>query len=379
MKTVVFLDRDGTIIRDEHYLADPNRVMLIDGAAEAIARLREAGAVVVVVTNQSGIARGLITPAQYEAVSRKLEELVTVDATYMCPHHPDVDGPCECRKPGLGMYQQAIVDLGLQGARIVLVGDRWTDIAAAEALGGYGILVASADTPREDIARAPVQAPDLGAAVTMALETRIAVFASGAGSNMEAIAEHLPIALVASNKASAGVLAKAHARGIPTAIFANHDDADEILRVLRQHRIELIALAGYLKHVPDAVTRAFRGRILNIHPALLPSFGGPGMYGERVHAAVLEAGVKITGATVHFVDTDYDRGPIIAQAPVWIHPDDTLEGLAARVLEVEHRMYPQAIAAVATGRVTLGADGRVIGDVHQGDPHHSKENDLFAH
>ncbi len=379
MKTVVFLDRDGTIIRDEHYLADPNRVMLIEGAAEAIARLREAGAVVVVVTNQSGIARGLITPAQYEAVRRKLDELVTVDATYMCPHHPDVDGPCECRKPGLGMYQQAIVDLGLQGARIVLVGDRLSDIAAAEALGGYGILVASADTPRDDIAHAPVQAPDLGAAVTMVLEARIAVLASGAGSNMEAIADHLPIALVASNKATAGALAKAQARGIPTAILANHNDADEMLRVLRQHCIELIALAGYLKHVPDAVTRAFRGRILNIHPSLLPSFGGPGMYGERVHAAVLAAGVKITGVTIHFVDADYDRGPIIAQAPVWVHPDDTLESLAARVLEVEHRMYPQAIAAVATGRVTLGADGRVIGDVHQGDPHHSQENDPFAH
>jgi formyltetrahydrofolate-dependent phosphoribosylglycinamide formyltransferase len=374
MKTVVFLDRDGTIIRDEHYLADPSRVVLLEGAAEAIGRLREAGVAVVVVTNQSGIARGLITTAQYDAVRRRLDELVPVDATYMCPHHPDVDGPCECRKPGLGLYRQAIADLVLDGARVVLIGDRSSDIAAAEALGGYGILVASADTPPHDIAHAPVQAPNLEAAVTMVLETRIAVFASGAGSNMEAIAEHIPVALVASNNATASALDKARARGIATAIIEQPADGEAILAMLRRHRIELIALAGYLKHVPDAVTRAFRGRILNIHPSLLPSFGGPGMYGDRVHAAVMDAGVKITGATVHFVDADYDRGPIIAQAPVWIQPDDTASTLAARVLDVEHRMYPQAVAAVATGRVTLGPDGRVVGDVH-----HSKESEPFAH
>lgn len=374
MRTVVFLDRDGTIIRDEHYLADPSRVVLLDGAAAAIARLREAGITVVIVTNQSGIARGLITPAQYDAVRARLAELVTVDATYMCPHHPDVDGPCDCRKPGLGLFRQAIADLGLEGARVVLVGDKWRDVAGAEALGGYGILIASADTPPSDLARAPVQAPSLDAAVNMVLETRIAVLASGGGTNMMAIAEQLPIALVASNKATAGALEKARARGIDTAVFANHEDGDEILRTLRQHRIELIALAGYLKHVPDAVTRAFRGRIMNIHPSLLPSFGGPGMYGERVHAAVLAAGVKITGVTVHFVDVDYDRGPIIAQAPVWIHPDDTPESLSKRVLDVEHRVYPLAVAAVASGRITLGLDGRVVGELHP-----PKENNPFAH
>ena len=372
MKTVVFLDRDGTIIRDEHYLADPARVVLLDGAAAAIARLREAGATVVVVTNQSGIARGLITPAQYEAVKARLDSLVTVDATYMCPHHPDIDGSCDCRKPGLGLYRRAIADLGLDGARVVLVGDKWSDIAAAEALGGYGILVASTDTPSEDRRRAAVQASSLDAAVTLVL-TRIAVFASGGGSNMQAIADHLPIALVASNKPTAGALEKARARGIATELIEQPSDAGAMLEMLRRHRIELIALAGYLKHVPDAVTRAYRGRIVNIHPSLLPSFGGAGMYGERVHAAVLAAGVKITGVTVHFVDADYDRGPIIAQAPVWVQPDDTPASLAARALDVEHRVYPQAVAAVASGRITLGADGRVSGDLH-----HLKENDPFA-
>jgi D-glycero-D-manno-heptose 1,7-bisphosphate phosphatase len=207
MKAVVFLDRDGTIIRDEHDLAEPDRVVLLDGAAHAIARLREAGLAVVVVTNQSGIARGSITPAQYEAVRARLDALVAVDATYMCPHHPDIDGPCECRKPGLQLYRRAIRDLGLEGARVVLIGDKWSDIAAADALGGYGILVPSAETPAEDRGRATVQASSLDAAATMALQARIAVFASGGGSNMQAIAVQMPLALVASNRADAGALA----------------------------------------------------------------------------------------------------------------------------------------------------------------------------
>jgi phosphoribosylglycinamide formyltransferase-1 len=374
MKAVVFLDRDGTIIRDEHYLADPDRVVLLDGAAYAIARLREAGLAVVVVTNQSGIARGSITPAQYEAVRARLDSLVEIDATYLCPHHPDIDGPCACRKPGLELYQRAIRDLGLEGARVVLIGDKWSDIAAADALGGYGILVPSAETPAEDRGRAAVQAATLDAAASMALQARIAVFASGGGSNMQAIAEQMPLALVASNRADAGALAKANARGIPTELIEQPSNAEAMVAMLRRHHIELIALAGYLKHVPDAVTRAFRGRMLNVHPSLLPAFGGAGMYGERVHAAVLAAGVKITGATVHFVDADYDRGPIIAQAPVWVQPDDTPATLAARTLEVEHKIYPHAVAAVAAGRITLGADGRVIGDLH-----HLRENDPFAH
>ena len=256
-------------------------------AVAAIARLREAGLAVVIVTNQSGIARGLITPAQYEAVRARLDSFVAVDATYMCPHHPDIDGACECRKPGLELYHRAIRDLGLEGARVVLIGDKWSDIAAADALGGYGILVPSADTPGEDRARALLTAPTLDAAASMALQARIAVFASGGGSNMQAIAEQMPLALVASNRADAGALAKARARGIPTELIEQPSNAEAMLAMLRRHHIELIALAGYLKHVPHAVTRAFRGRILNVHPSLLPAFGGAGMYGERVHAAVL--------------------------------------------------------------------------------------------
>lgn len=354
MRLVVFLDRDGTIIRDEHYLGDPARVVLLDGVAAALARLRARGAALVVVTNQSGIARGLITKAQYEAVRARLNSLVTVDATYMCPHHPDLDGPCECRKPGTQLYEQALRDLRIDDPRIVLIGDKWSDVGAADALGGYGILVPSAETAPDDIARARLTAPTLNAAVTIALQPRIAVLASGGGSNMEAIAKRMPVALVASNRANAGALARAARHGIPTEVIEQPDDAHAMLQMFRRHGIEIVALAGYLKKVPEAVTRAFRGRMLNIHPALLPKYGGPGMYGERVHAAVLAAGEHESGATVHFVDADYDRGPIIAQERVPVQPGDTPATLAARVLEVEHRLYPTVLDAVASGRITLG-------------------------
>jgi D-glycero-D-manno-heptose 1,7-bisphosphate phosphatase len=158
-RPVAFLDRDGTVIRDEHYLADPARVRLIDGAPAAIARLRAAGIAVVIVTNQSGIARGCITPAQYDAVRTRLDALLAdagapVDATYHCPHHPDVDGPCDCRKPGPALYRQAMADLGLDATKAAFVGDRWSDTAAAAAFGGLGLLVPSPDTPPADIARA---------------------------------------------------------------------------------------------------------------------------------------------------------------------------------------------------------------------------------
>jgi len=113
--------------------------------------------------------------------------------------------------------------------------------------------------------------------------------------------------------------------------------------------------------VPEGVVRAFRGRVMNVHPALLPSFGGAGMYGERVHAAVIASGARLSGVTVHFVDEEYDRGATIAQWPVAVHDDDTPATLGARVLGVEHRLYPACVAAVAAGTVTLGPDGRVHG------------------
>jgi D,D-heptose 1,7-bisphosphate phosphatase len=176
-RPAVFLDRDGTLMEDLHYLADPTRVTLIDGVVAALRRLRIAGFAAVVVTNQSGIARGRITPSQYAAVQARLDVLLTaahapLDATYMCPHHPDVGGPCDCRKPATGLYTRAATDLDLDLGRSFLVGDRWRDIAAAPALGARGILVRSPDTPPSELEQAradAMAAASLGAAVDQIL------------------------------------------------------------------------------------------------------------------------------------------------------------------------------------------------------------------
>jgi histidinol-phosphate phosphatase family protein len=177
-RPVAFLDRDGTVIDDAHYLADPAGVRLVDGAAAAIARARAAGMAVVIVTNQSGIARGRITPAQYEAVRARLDALLRaagtcVDATYHCPHHPDVGGACDCRKPAPGLYRQAIAELELDATRTAFVGDRWSDLAVAPAFNGLGLLVPSPETPAADIALATaagIVAATLGEAVDRILE-----------------------------------------------------------------------------------------------------------------------------------------------------------------------------------------------------------------
>jgi phosphoribosylglycinamide formyltransferase-1 len=201
--------------------------------------------------------------------------------------------------------------------------------------------------------------------------SRIAVLASGAGSNLQAILGHLAdagpaaagtVSLVASDKPRAGALAISARAGIPSATIADPTDAQSMLALLAGHRISLVVLAGYLRHVPEPVTREYRGRIVNVHPALLPAFGGPGMYGTRVHRAVLDAGVRVSGVTVHFVDDAYDHGPIIAQWPVPVLAGDTPALLAARVLSAEHRLYPCAVAAVASGRIALDASGTVIGE-----------------
>ncbi len=198
---------------------------------------------------------------------------------------------------------------------------------------------------------------------------RIAVLASGGGSNLDAILEYLAslgarrggdVVLVASDRGGAGALGKASARGIPTAHIADPRDAGAIDGLLDDKGIELIALAGYLRLVPASVTKRFQGRIINVHPTLLPAFGGPGMYGQRAHRAVVDAGATVSGATVHFVDDDYDRGPIIAQWPVPVVAGDTPESLAARVLRIEHILYPRIVNAVAAGRISLGDDNRVL-------------------
>ena len=196
--------------------------------------------------------------------------------------------------------------------------------------------------------------------------SRIAAFVSGRGSNLQALHAHLrraggaEVVLVASDRSTSGALAWARDHGIETAILSQAgNDASEILDLLSGARVDLVVLAGYLRLVPATVVRAFRGRMLNVHPALLPGFGGPGMYGERVHRAVLAARARVTGPTVHFVDEVYDRGAIIAQWPVPVFSDDTEAELAARVLRVEHLLLPRVVHLVATGRIALTDDGRV--------------------
>jgi formyltetrahydrofolate-dependent phosphoribosylglycinamide formyltransferase len=181
---------------------------------------------------------------------------------------------------------------------------------------------------------------------------RVAVCVSGGGSNLAALLEALhgsadaEIALVLSDR-DAPALERARAHGVPAERLRDYRDASEWLERLRRHRIELVVLAGYLKLVPAAVIEAFQNRIMNIHPALLPGFGGRGMYGRRVHQAVLRSGARESGATVHLVSPEYDQGPILAQARVPVEPGDTPETLAARVLAVEHRLLPAVVLAAA--------------------------------
>jgi formyltetrahydrofolate-dependent phosphoribosylglycinamide formyltransferase len=197
---------------------------------------------------------------------------------------------------------------------------------------------------------------------------RIAVLASGGGSNLGALLTHLDalgesrageVVLVASDRATAGALARARDRGIATALLRTrvHPEGEELLPLLERHAIDLVVLAGYLRLVPQAVVRRFPGRIVNVHPGPLPAFGGEGMYGARVHDAVLRAGAAQTGATVHFVDEIYDHGAVIAHEPVPVLPGDTPESLAARVLEAEHRVLPRVVQALAAGELRLRNDG----------------------
>lgn len=204
------------------------------------------------------------------------------------------------------------------------------------------------------------------------MRSRVAVLASGGGSNLQAILEHFAwlgdrrggdVVLVASNKADAGALERARRASVESAVLADDSSSgdESMLQLLARHGVELIALAGYLKLVPPEVVAAYHGRIVNVHPALLPAFGGPGMYGQRVHRAVIAAGVRVTGVTAHFVDDEYDRGRIIAQWPVPVFASDDAGTLAARVLRVEHLIFPRVVDAAASGRTTLSNCGPAAG------------------
>ena len=182
---------------------------------------------------------------------------------------------------------------------------------------------------------------------------RIAVAISGRGSNLEALLRALDptapatVVLVLSNRADAAGLELARQQKIPTEVLSDSSNGAAWLEHLRRHRVDLLVLAGYVKLVPRDVIAAFRSRILNIHPALLPAFGGKGMFGRRVHEAVLASGAQESGATVHLVDEVYDHGAVLAQVRVPVLPGDTPERLAGRVLEVEHRLLPAVVLAAA--------------------------------
>jgi len=198
---------------------------------------------------------------------------------------------------------------------------------------------------------------------------RVAVLISGSGTGFENLCERIDagalparVCVVIASKADAPGLERARRRGIPAVAVPRrkHPDVgafnDAIHAVLADHEIDLVCLLGFLS--PFETRGRFDGRTLNVHPSLIPAFCGLGFYGRRVHEAVLEAGVKLTGATVHFVDAEYDHGPIILQEAVEVRDDDTPETLAARVQEVERRLVPEAVRLFAECRLTI--EGRRV-------------------
>lgn len=201
---------------------------------------------------------------------------------------------------------------------------------------------------------------------------KIAVLISGSGRTLknfiDLVAEdQLPveIELVVSSNPKAGGLEFAEQAGIPTAVFERkqYDDHEAygkaIFDACRESKVELVVMAGFLKLAPVAAD--FADRVVNIHPSLIPAFCGHGMYGHHVHQAVLDYGCKVTGVTVHYVDNEYDRGPIIWQQPVPVFEDDTADTLAARVFEAEKEAYPHVLKLLADGRVHLAGRRVTIG------------------
>ena len=197
---------------------------------------------------------------------------------------------------------------------------------------------------------------------------RVAVLASGGGSNLQALLDHLralgdrraaDVVLVASDRADAGALERGRRAGVRVETLASprHPEGAPLEALLDPERIDLVVLAGYLRLVPAEVTRRFAGRMLNVHPAPLPQFGGAGMYGLRAHRAVIAARAPTSGATVHFVDEVYDHGAVIAHWPVPVLAGDDEHTLAKRVLRAEHLLFPRVVQAVAAGVIQVDAAG----------------------
>ncbi|WP_068557976.1 phosphoribosylglycinamide formyltransferase [Thermotalea metallivorans] len=199
----------------------------------------------------------------------------------------------------------------------------------------------------------------------------MAVFISGGGTNLQAMIDHIEkgaipgkIEVVISSREDAYGLVRAKKHGIEGIYIGkkNYPDLEErenkILAVLEEKKVDLIVLAGYMSIFGEKLVEKYRNRIINVHPALIPSFCGKGFYGERIHQAVLDYGVKVTGATVHFVDEGTDTGPVILQKAVEVKDEDTVQTLAKRVLEIEHELLPKAIQLFAEGKLVI--EGRKV-------------------
>ena len=179
----------------------------------------------------------------------------------------------------------------------------------------------------------------------------IAVFASGSGTNAQNIAEYfmasgdIRVSLILANKPDAFVLERAKNLGIPSLVFTRKEfyESEIILDILRRNKIDFIVLAGFLWLMPGYLLKAYSRKIINIHPALLPKYGGKGMYGDKVHQAVIESGDRQTGITIHYVNDHYDEGEVIFQDSFEIQPDDTAESIAQRVHALEYRHFPRVI------------------------------------
>jgi len=198
------------------------------------------------------------------------------------------------------------------------------------------------------------------------MKLRLGLLASHGGSNLQAILDacasgrlHAEPRAVICNNSDAPALARARRAGVPAYHLSSHTHPDcvaldkAIAATLERHRVNLVVLAGYMKKLGPITLERYRGRVLNIHPALLPKFGGQGLYGRRVHEAVLAAVEPVSGVTVHLVDEEYDRGPIVAQREVPVLPDDTVDTLAHRVLGVEHEIYVETLERIARGEIEL--------------------------
>ncbi|MCH8327978.1 MAG: phosphoribosylglycinamide formyltransferase, partial [Candidatus Marinimicrobia bacterium] len=193
----------------------------------------------------------------------------------------------------------------------------------------------------------------------------LAVFVSGRGSNFRAIHKAVgtgeieaTVALVVTHDLTCEAALWAADQGLVLLQYPGDAQPEDLLGAMTAARIDFGILAGYIKLVPALVVAAYRRRIVNIHPAPLPQFGGPGFYGSKVHAEVLRSGVKLSGPTVHFVDEQYDRGAVLATIEVPVLPDDDAQSLARRVLEQEHILYPRVVAALCQDRLVWDADGR---------------------